>query len=177
MIGRPIDNENGTYSMYTSTIKYSAYAMFIDGDDPKDNKGNVCTDMGYYNNGNIYSSDAHIYPYYNFYITTNQDAPGELVIQDVIRQSGIKTVITEQGKITLAPHTTSTPWKLRLPKELQTLWILNTSNGKYEEIEMSGDAPRMWKHEQENETENGIKYHIYTYIGSDNNSTNIQIKF
>jgi hypothetical protein len=176
MIGRPIDNEDGTYSMDTSTIEYSAYAMFIDGDDPKDNKGNVCEDIGYYNDGsNIYSSDAYIYPYYNFYITTNQDAPGELVIQDVIRQSGIKTVITEQGKITLAPHTTSTPWKLRLPKELQTLWILNTSNGKYEEIEMSGDAPRMWKHEHE--TENGIKYHIYTYIGSDNNSTNIQIKF
>jgi hypothetical protein len=177
MIGRPIDNENGTYSMYTSTIKYSAYAMFIDGDDPRDNKGNVCTDMGYYNNGNIYSSDAHIYPYYNFYITTNQDAPGELVKQDVIRQSGIETVITEQGKITLSPHTTSTPWKLRLPKPLQSLLVRNTLSDKYESVEMIGDAPKMWKYEQETTTENGLKYHVYTYIGSDNNSVDIQIKF
>lgn len=177
MIGRPFDNENGTYSMYTSTIKYSAYAMFIDGDDPKDNKGNVCVDMGYYNNGNIYSSDAYIYPYYNFYITTNQDAPGELVKQDVIRQSGIETVITEQGKITLSPHTTSTPWKLRLPKPLQSLLVRNTLSDKYESVEMIGDAPKMWKYEQETTTENGLKYHVYTYIGSDNNSVDIQIKF
>jgi hypothetical protein len=77
----------------------------------------------------------------------------------------------------LAPHTSDKPWKLRLPKVLQTLWMLNTSNGKYEIIEMSGDAPKMWKHEQETDLENGIKYHVYTYIGSDNNSANIQIKF
>ena len=175
--GSPVDNEDETYSMGTSTIKYQAYAKFEAGDDPKDNKGNVCTGMGYFNNSNVYSTSAYIYPYYNFYATTNQNAPGELVSQSVIRRAGIDTVTTTQGKITLAPHTSATPWKLRLPKALQTLWILNTSNGKYEVIEMSGDAPKMWKHEQETTTENGIKYHIYTYIGSDNNSANIQIKF
>ena len=42
---------------------------------------------------------------------------------------------------------------------------------------MSGDAPKMWKYEQESTTEKGIKYHVYTYVGSDNNSVNIQIKF
>ena len=175
--GSPVDNEDETYSMGTSTIKYQAYAKFDEGDDPKDNKGNVCTGMGYFSNSNVYSSAAYIYPYYNFYATTNQSEPGELVLQSVIRKAGIETVTTTQGKITLAPHTSATPWKLRLPKTLQTLWILNTSNGKYEVIEMSGDAPKMWKHEQETTTENGIKYHIYTYIGSDNNSANIQIKF
>jgi hypothetical protein len=175
--GSPVDNEDETYSMGTSTIKYQAYAKFDAGDDPKDNKGNICTGMGYFNNSNVYSSSAYIYPYYNFYATTNQSAPGELVLQSAIRKAGIETVTTTQGKITLAPHTSATPWKLRLPKALQTLWILNTSNGKYEVIEMSGDAPKMWKHEQETTTENGIKYHIYTYIGSDNNSANIQIKF
>jgi hypothetical protein len=175
--GSPVDNENETYSMGTSTIKYQAYAKFDEGDDPKDNKGNVCTGMGYFSNSNVYSSAAYIYPYYNFYATTNQSEPGELVLQSVIRKAGIETVTTTQGKITLAPHTSATPWKIRLPKTLQTLWILNTSNGKYEVIEMSGDAPKMWKHEQETTTENGIKYHIYTYIGSDNNSANIQIKF
>ena len=175
--GSPVDNEDETYSMGTSTIKYQAYAKFDEGDDPKDNKGNVCTGMGYFSNSNVYSSAAYIYPYYNFYATTNQSEPGELVLQSVIRKAGIETVTTTQGKITLAPHTSATPWKLRLPKALQTLWILNTSNGKYEVIEMSGDAPKMWKHEQETTTENGIKYHIYTYIGSDNNSANIQIKF
>ena len=175
--GSPVDNEDETYSMGTSTIKYQAYAKFEAGDDPKDNKGNVCTGMGYFNNSNVYSTAAYIYPYYNFYATTNQNTPGELVSQSVIRRAGIDTVTTTQGKITLAPHTSATPWKLRLPKALQTLWILNTSNGKYEVIEMSGDAPKMWKHEQETTTENGIKYHIYTYIGSDNNSANIQIKF
>ena len=175
--GSPVDNEDETYSMGTSTIKYQAYAKFDEGDDPKDNKGNVCTGMGYFSNSNVYSSAAYIYPYYNFYATTNQSAPGELVLQSVIRKAGIDTVTTTQGKITLAPHTSATPWKLRLPKELQTLWILNTSNGKYEVIDISGDAPKMWKHEQETTTENGIKYHIYTYIGSDNNSANIQIKF
>ena len=175
--GSPVDNEDETYSMGTSTIKYQAYAKFDEGDDPKDNKGNVCTGMGYFNNSNVYSTSAYIYPYYNFYATTNQNTPGELVSQSVIRRAGIDTVTTTQGKITLAPHTSATPWKLRLPKALQTLWILNTSNGKYEVIEMSGDAPKMWKHEQETTTENGIKYHIYTYIGSDNNSANIQIKF
>ena len=175
--GSPVDNEDETYSMGTSTIKYQAYAKFEAGDDPKDNKGNVCTGMGYFNNSNVYSTSSYIYPYYNFYATTNQNAPGELVSQSVIRRAGIDTVTTTQGKITLAPHTSATPWKLRLPKALQTLWILNTSNGKYEVIEMSGDAPKMWKHEQETTTENGIKYHIYTYIGSDNNSANIQIKF
>jgi hypothetical protein len=163
--------------MGTSTIKYQAYAKFDEGDDPKDNKGNICTGMGYFSNSNVYSSAAYIYPYYNFYATTNQSEPGELVLQSVIRKAGIETVTTTQGKITLAPHTSATPWKIRLPKTLQTLWILNTSNGKYEVIEMSGDAPKMWKHEQETTTENGIKYHIYTYIGSDNNSANIQIKF
>lgn len=175
--GSPVDNGDGTYSMGTSSIKYQAYAKFSSGDDPKDNKGNVCTGMGYYNTSNVYSSAANIYPYYNFYATTNQSAPGELVQQSVIRSAGISTVTTTQGKITLAPHTSATPWKLRLPKALQTLWMLNTSNGKYEVIEMSGDAPKMWKHEQETTTENGIKYHVYTYIGSDNNSANIQIKF
>ena len=175
--GSPVDNEDETYSMGTSTIKYQAYAKFDEGDDPKDNKGNVCTGMGYFSNSNVYSSAAYIYPYYNFYATTNQSEPGELVLQSVIRKAGIETVTTTQGKITLAPHTSATPWKIRLPKTLQTLWILNTSNGKYEVIEMSGDAPKMWKHEQETTTENGIKYHIYTYIGSDNNSANIQIKF
>jgi hypothetical protein len=175
--GSPVDNEDETYSMGTSTIKYQAYAKFDAGDDPKDNKGNVCTGMGYFSNNNVYSSAAYIYPYYNFYATTNQSTPGELVSQSVIRKAGIDTVTTTQGKITLAPHTSATPWKLRLPKALQTLWILNTSNGKYEVIEMSGDAPKMWKHEQETTTENGIKYHVYTYIGSDNNSANIQIKF
>ena len=175
--GSPVNNEDETYSMGTSTIKYQAYAKFIAGDDPKDNKGNVCMGMGYFSNSNVYSSAAYIYPYYNFYATTNQSSPGELTLQSVIRKAGIDTVTTTQGKITLAPHTSSTPWKLRLPKTLQTLLILNTSNGKYEVIEMSGDAPKMWKHEQETTTENGIKYHIYTYIGSDNNSANIQIKF
>jgi hypothetical protein len=174
--GSPVVNEDETYSMGISTIEYQAYAKFISGDDPKDNKGNVCTGIGY-KGGDIYSTKACIYPYYNFYVTTNQNAPGELVKQEFIRQAGIETVTTTQGEINLAPHTAATPWKLRLPKKLQTLWVLNTSNGKYEVIEMSGDAPKMWKYEQETTTENGIKYHLYTYIGSDINSTNIQIKF
>lgn len=175
--GSPVDNGDGTYSMGTSTIKYQAYAKFSSGDDPKDNKGNICTGMGYFSNGNKYSTAAYIYPHYNFYATTNQSAPGELVKQPVVRSAGISTVTTTQGKITLAPHTSATPWKIRLPKALQTLWMLNTSNGKYEVIEMSGNAPKMWKYEQETTKENGIKYHVYTYIGSDNNSANIQIKF
>jgi hypothetical protein len=174
--GSPVDNEDGTYSMGTSTIKYQAYAKFAAGDDPKDNKGNVCEGMGY-DIKDVYSSSVYIYPYYNFYATTNQSAPGELVSQTVIRKAGIDTITTTQGKITLAPHTSTTPWKLRLPKKLQTLWMLNTSNGKYEVIEMSGNAPKMWKYEQETTKENGISYHVYTYIGSDNNSANIQIKF
>jgi hypothetical protein len=175
--GTPVDNEDGTYSMGTSTIKYQAYAKFMAGDDPKDNKGNVCTGMGYYNSSNVYSTAAYIYPYYNFYATTDQSKPGELVLQATIRKAGIETVTTTQGKINLAPHTYTNPWKLKLPKKLQTLWMLNTSNGKYEVIEMNGNAPRMWKYEQDVVSENGIKYHIYTYIGSDNNSANIQIKF
>ena len=174
--GSPVEKEDGTYLMGTSTIEYQAYAKFESGDDPKDNKGNVCTGMGYYSS-DVYSAKSYIYPYYNFYATTNQNIPGELVLQTTMRKAGIETVTTTQGKITLAPHTSSTPWKLRLPKTLQTLWMLNTSNGKYEVIEMSGDAPKMWKHEQETTTENGLKYHVYTYIGSDNNSANIQIKF
>ena len=175
--GSPVDNGDGTYSMGTSSIKYQAYAKFSSGDDPKDNKGNVCAGMGYNNISNVYSSAANIYPYYNFYATTNQSVPGELVQQTVIRNAGIGTVTTTQGEMTLAPHTSATPWKLRLPKKLQTLWMLNTSNDKYEVIEMSGNAPKMWKYEQETTAENGIKYHVYTYIGSDNNSANIQIKF
>ena len=175
--GSPVDNEDGTYSMGTSTIKYQAYTKFSEGDDPKDNKGNVCTGLGYYNTNNVYTSAANIYPYYNFYATTNQSEPGVLVQQNTLRKAGIDTVTTTQGKINLAPHTSAKPWKLRLPKKLQTLWMLNTSNGKYEVIEMSGDAPKMWKYEQETVLENGLKYHLYTYIGSDNNSANIQIKF
>ena len=175
--GSPVDNEDGTYSMGTSTIKYQAYTKFSEGDDPKDNKGNVCTGLGYYNTNNVYKSAANIYPYYNFYATTNQSEPGVLVQQNTLRKAGIDTVTTTQGKINLAPHTSANPWKLRLPKKLQTLWMLNTSNGKYEVIEMSGDAPKMWKYEQETVLENGLKYHLYTYIGSDNNSANIQIKF
>ena len=175
--GSPVDNEDGTYSMGTSTIKYQAYTKFSEGDDPKDNKGNICTGLGYYNTNNVYTSAANIYPYYNFYATTNQSEPGVLVQQNTLRKAGIDTVTTTQGKINLAPHTSAKPWKLRLPKKLQTLWMLNTSNGKYEVIEMSGDAPKMWKYEQETVLENGLKYHLYTYIGSDNNSANIQIKF
>ena len=176
--GNPVDNEDGTYSMGTSTIKYQAYAKFKEGDDPKDNKGNICTGMGYYSNTNVYTpSSMYIYPYYNFYATTNQSAPGELVLQTVVRNAGVGTVTTTQGKINLAPHTSDKPWKLRLPKPLQTLLMLNTSNGKYETIEMNGNAPKMWKYEQDTVKENGINYHIYTYIGSDNNSANIQIKF
>ena len=175
--GSPVDNEDGTYSMGTSTIKYQAYTKFSEGDDPKDNKGNVCTGLGYDNTNNVYTSAANIYPYYNFYATTNQSEPGVLVQQNTLRKAGIDTVTTTQGKINLAPHTSAKPWKLRLPKKLQTLWMLNTSNGKYEVIEMSGDAPKMWKYEQETVLENGLKYHLYTYIGSDNNSANIQIKF
>lgn len=175
--GSPIDNEDGTYSMGTSTIKYQAYTKFLSGDDPKDNKGNVCVGMGYYNINNVYSSAAYIYPYYNFYATTNQNSPGALVSQAVVRGAGINTITTTQGDLNLSPHTSATPWKLRLPRKLQTLLMLNTSNGKYETIEMSGDAPKMWKYEQETTTENGIKYHVYTYIGSDNNSANIQITF
>lgn len=175
--GSPVDNEDGTYSMGTSTIKYQAYTKFSEGDDPKDNKGNVCVGLGYYNTNNVYTSAANIYPYYNFYATTNQSDPGVLVQQNTLRKAGIDTVTTTQGKINLAPHTSAKPWKLRLPKKLQTLWMLNTSNGKYEVIEMSGDAPKMWKYEQETVLENGLKYHLYTYIGSDNNSANIQIKF
>ena len=175
--GSPIDNEDETYSMGTSTIKYQAYTKFLPGEDPKDNKGNVCVGMGYYNINNVYSSAAYIYPYYNFYATTNQNSPGTLVSQSVVRGAGINTITTTQGDLYLAPHTSAAPWKLRLPKKLQTLLMLNTSNGKYETIEMSGDAPKMWKYEQETTTENGIKYHVYTYIGSDNNSANIQITF
>ena len=175
--GSPIDNEDGTYSMGTSTIKYQAHTKFSEGDDPKDNKGNVCTGLGYYSTNSVYTSAAYIYPYYNFYATTNQSEPGVLVQQNTLRKAGIDTVTTTQGKINLAPHTSAKPWKLRLPKKLQTLWMLNTSNGKYEVIEMSGDAPKMWKYEQETVLENGLKYHLYTYIGSDNNSANIQIKF
>lgn len=175
--GSPVDNGDGTYLMGTSTVIYQAYTKFEDGNDPKDNKGNVCVGMGYSSDDYVYSSEAKIYPYYNFYATTNQSVPGELILQTIIRNAGISTVTTTQGKITLAPHTSANPWKLRLPKKLQTLWMLNTSNGKYEVIEMSGDAPKMWKYEQETTTENGINYHVYTYIGSDNNSANIQIKF
>ena len=175
--GSPVDNGDDTYSMGTSTIKYQAYTKFLPGDDPQDNKGNVCVGMGYYNINNVYSSAAYIYPYYNFYATTNQNTPGTLVSQSVVRGAGINTITTTQGNLYLAPHTSATPWKLRLPRKLQTLLMLNTSNGKYETIAMSGDAPKMWKYEQETTIENGIKYHVYTYIGSDNNSANIQIKF
>ena len=175
--GEPIENDDETYSMGTSTITYKAYAKFADGDDPKDNKGNICVGMGYNNNNNVYSSAANIYPYYNFYATTNQNTPGVLVLQSVIRKSGIDTITTTQGEMNLAPHTTDKPWKLRLPRKLQTLWILNTSNGKYEEISMSGDAPKMWEYKQDTISENGIKYHTYTYMGGDNNSANIQIQF
>ena len=175
--GSFIDNKDRTYSMGTSTISYKAYAKFASGDDPKDNKGNICVDMGYYNNSNVFSSTVYIYPYYNFYVTTDQDKPGELVLQTPIRLAGIEDVTTIEGEINLAPHTSTTPWKLRLPKKLQNLWMLNTSNGKYEEITMLDNAPKMWKYEEDTITENGIKYHIYTYIGSDNNSVNIQIKF
>ena len=175
--GEPIENDDETYSMGTSTITYKAYAKFADGDDPKDNKGNICVGMGYSNNNNVYSSAANIYPYYNFYATTNQNTPGVLVLQSAIRKSGIDTITTTQGEMNLAPHTTDKPWKLRLPRKLQTLWILNTSNGKYEEISMSGDAPKMWEYKQDTTSENGIKYHTYTYMGGDNNSANIQIQF
>ena len=174
--GSPVVDEDNTYYMGTSTIKYQAYTKFEDGNDPKDNKGNICTGMGY-DSSDVNSSAVYIYPYYNFYATTNQNEPGELVLQTIIRKAGIDTITTTQGKINLSPHTSDTPWKLRLPKKLQNLWMLNTSNGKYEEIIMSGDAPKMWKYEQDTVTENGINYHIYTYIGSDNNSANIQIKF
>ena len=175
--GSPVDNGDEIYLMGTSTIKYQAYAKFIAGDDPKNNKGNICRGMGYNGDKNIYSSEAYIYPYYNFYATTNQSVPGELVLQTVVQNAGINTITTMEGDIKLSPHTSSTPWKLRLPKKLQTLWVMNTLNDKYEVIEMFGDAPKMWKHEQETTIENGIKYHIYTYIGSDNNSVNIKIKF
>ena len=175
--GSPVDNGDSTYSMGISTIKYQAYAKFEAGDDPKDNKGNICTGEGYYSESNVYTTEAYIYPYYNFYATTNQSEPGKLVLQTIIRKAGIDTITTTQGKINLSPHTADTPWKLRLPSKLQKLLMLNTSNGKYEEIEMLGDAPKMWKYEQDTVTENGINYHIYTYIGSDNNSANIQIKF
>jgi hypothetical protein len=175
--GSPVDNGDGTYSMGTSDIKYNAYAKFNSGEDPKDNKGNVCVGIGYNSNNDVYTSSVYIYPYYNFYATTNQDEPGKLVLQNIIKNAGISDVTTLEGDITLAPHTSETPWKLRLPKKLQTLWMLNTSNNKYEVIEMNGNAPKMWKYEQDTVSENGIKYHVYTYIGSDNNSVNIQIKF
>lgn len=175
--GSPIDNEDGTYLMGTSTISYRAYAKFIKGDDPKDNKGNVCVGIGYDSTNNVYTGYARIYPYYNFYATTNQNAPGELVLQTVMRNAGISDVTTTEGSIELAPHTAETPWKIKLPRKLQTLWTLNTQNNTYEVIEMSGDAPKMWKYEQETKNENGIKYHVYTYNGSDNNSVNIKIKF
>ena len=175
--GSPVDNEDGTYSMGTTSIKYQAYANFLDGDDPKDNKGNVCVNLGYYNSANVYTSSVYIYPYYNFYATTDQEKPGELVLQTVIKNAGISDVTTTQGNMNLAPHTSATPWKLRLPRKLQNLWVLNTSNNQYETIEMIDDTPKMWKYTQDTETENGIKYHVYTYIGSDNNSVNIQIKF
>ena len=175
--GSPVDNGDETYSMGTSTIKYQAYAKFTAGDDPKDNKGNVCTGMGYNSDKNIYSSEAYIYPYYNFYATTDQDAPGELITQPIRRKSGIETVTTLQGKTKLAPHTSDTPWKLRLPRKLQTLSMLNTSNGKYENITMENDTPRMWKYTKDTVAENGIYYHIYEYYGQDNASVDIQIKF
>jgi hypothetical protein len=175
--GSPIDNEDGTYSMGTSTISYRAYAKFIAGDDPKDNKGNVCTGIGYDSNSNVYTGYARIYPYYNFYATTNQNVPGELVLQTFIRNAGISDVTTTEGAIELAPHTPETPWKIKLPRKLQTLWTLNTQNNTYEVIEMSGNAPKMWKYEQETKNENGIKYHVYTYNGSESNSVNIKIKF
>ena len=175
--GSPVYNEDGTYSMGTSSIKYQAYAKFLDGDDPKDNKGNVCVDLGYYSSANVYTSSVYIYPYYNFYATTDQEKPGELVLQTVIKNAGISDVTTTQGNMNLAPHTSATPWKLRLPRKLQNLWMLNTSNNQYEMIEMIGDSPKMWKYTQDTVTENGIKYHVYTYIGTDNNSVNIQIKF
>jgi hypothetical protein len=175
-IGSFVDNGDDTYSMGTSTVKYQAYAKFKSGDDPKDNKGNVCEGMKYISN-NVYSSEVYIYPYYNFYATTDQDNPGELVLQTIIKNAGISDVTTTKGDMYLAPHTTSKPWKLRLPRKLKSLWMLNTSNNQYEIIDMNGDAPKMWKYEQDTVYENGIKYHIYTYIGSDNNSANIQIKF
>lgn len=175
--GSPIDNGDGKYLMGTSVIKYQAYANFINGDDPKDNKGNVCVGIGYNNSKNIYSSEAYIYPYYNFYATTNQNDPGELVLQATIRQSGIETVTTPQGAIKLAPHTAYTPWKLRLPRKLQSLLMMNTSNDKYEIIDMVDDAPKMWKYTQDTVAENGIYYHTYEYYGQDNASVDIQIKF
>ena len=175
--GSPVDNGNETYSMGISTIKYQAYVKFEDGDDPKDNKGNICTDMGYHSNTNVYSKEAYIYPYYNFYATTDSNSPGELVLQTAIRNAGITDVTTTQGGMYLSPHTSDKPWKLRLPRKLQSLWIQNTSNGNYEIIEMLGDAPKMWKYEEDIVDENGIYYHLYTYVGSDNNSVNIKIKF
>ena len=179
-VGAPISNDDETYLMGTSNITYQAYAKFIAGDDPQDNKGNICKGKGYYNTNSVYSPKSTIYPYYDFYITTNQNTPGELAKQIVIRNAGIKTVTTEE-EITLAPHTSNTPWKLRLPRKLQTLMMLNTLNGRYEEIPMTNidgvNVPTMWEYKQDNTIENGIKYHTYTYIGSDCDSVNIQITF
>ena len=65
-VGTPIIIDDDIYLMGTSTIEYQAHAMFMDGDDPKDNKGNICTGMGYNSNTNVYSSAVYIYPYYGF---------------------------------------------------------------------------------------------------------------
>lgn len=163
-------------SMTPSKIRYRAKTIFYSGDDPKNNKGVICEGYNYKNNNfnHTYSEYITIYPYYEFYATTDMSSPGELCTQPFKRMAGIEDSVT-LVEITLAPHSSEHPSQLKLPKEIQSLSILNPLNGKYETVELINNAPKMWSYEVV--STNDKDYYLYTYNGSDIDSLNIQITF
>lgn len=149
---------------------------FSKGEDPKNNKGEICKGKAFTSISK--SIRSYIYPYYEFYATTKVDSPGNLEVQPFKRKAGIEPLETPV-EITLSPHTSEHPSQLKLPSNLKTFSILNPLNGKYETVDILDNAPKMWTVGEEIMEINDISktYYLYTYNGPDIDSLNIQITF
>ena len=150
---------------------------FSEGEDPKNNKGEICEGKAFTSISK--SIRSYIYPYYEFYATTDVSLPVKLCPQQSpespIRMAGIKPLETPV-EITLAPHSLKYhPSQLELPSYLKSFSILNPLNGKYETVDILDKSPKMWSYKVV--STNGKDYYLYTYNGPDIDSLNIQITF
>lgn len=167
--------------MGEDVIENTIVVEFSEGGNPKNNKGETYNDNFKFASKFIKS---YIYPYYEFYATTDMNSPKKLCNQQSsespIRMAGIKPLETPV-EITLAPHSSEHPSQLKLPSKLKTFSILNPLNGIYEPVELISDdtPPKMWSYEvvSEEVSTNNKNYYLYTYNGPDIDSLKIQIKF
>lgn len=165
------DNTELPATVALGNTNYQYHAVYAEGPQPKDNKGNDYSAP--LAAGSVNSAAVGVngtYPWYASTAAANGETP--VVKQALVAWNGTAGSMST-GQFVLQPSGTL-PQVFKLPRQLKTLQMLNTVSNAMETI---GTADYTETTEQISINGNEVTYYVYTYNGSTRGSVTLLAKF